>query len=69
VEDAWSSLAGDMPAVVVFRPDDKYTAPRVRELMDRLRPHYRLCDEIGGFELYAPDCRAGTAETTGLYGS
>jgi hypothetical protein len=47
-----------MPAVVIFQPDDKYTTPRVRALMDRLRPHYELCAADAGFELYAPACES-----------
>jgi hypothetical protein len=57
LQDAWRELEAGMPAVVVFKPDDKYTTPRVRELMRRLQSHYRLCRTIGGFELYARACR------------
>ena len=59
VEQAWDRLAANMPAVLIFRPDDKYMTPRVRALMDRLRPHYQLCGTVGGFEMYAPVCRPG----------
>jgi len=64
VEQAWDRLAANMPAVLIFRPDDKYTTPRVRALMDRLRPHYRLCGTVGGFEMYAPVCRPGPGRET-----
>jgi hypothetical protein len=57
LQQTWSELEAGMPAVVVFKPDDKYTTPRVRELMRRLQSHYRLCRTIGGFELYARACR------------
>lgn len=57
VDESWDRLQADMPVVVVFKPADKYTTPRVRDLMDRLRPHYHLCKTIGAFELYAPACR------------
>lgn len=56
VDRASKQLEADMPAIVIFRPDDKYTTPRVRALMDRLRPHYELCGKDSGFELYAPAC-------------
>jgi hypothetical protein len=69
VNETWDRLRTDMPAVVVFRPDDKYTTPLVRALMDRIRPHYRLCKTTDGFELYAPACRADSGGPTGLYGS
>jgi len=69
VNETWDQLQTDMPAVVVFRPDDKYTTPLVRALMDRIRPHYRLCKTTDGFELYAPTCRADSGGPTGLYGS
>lgn len=58
VNKAKAELLAAMPAVVVFKPDDKYTTPRVRELMRELQPHYRLCKTIGAFELYAPACRS-----------
>jgi hypothetical protein len=58
VDQSWNRLQATMPAVVIFRPDDKYTTPRVRALMDRLRPHYELCAADAGFELYAPACAA-----------
>jgi hypothetical protein len=58
VERSWDSLQPNMPAVVIFQPDDKYTTPRVRALMDRLRPHYELCAADAGFELYAPACES-----------
>jgi hypothetical protein len=57
VQQAWSNLEATMPAAVIFKRDDKYTTPRVLELMRRLQHHYRLCKTIGWFELYAPACR------------
>jgi hypothetical protein len=56
LQATWSKLEAAMPAVVIFKPDDKYATPRVRELMRRLQSHYRLCRTIGGFELYARAC-------------
>lgn len=69
VNETWDRTRTDMPAVVIFRPDDKYTTPLVRALMDRFRPHYRLCKTSDGFELYAPTCRSDSDKSKGLYGS
>jgi hypothetical protein len=57
VEKARGHLQQTRPAVVIFKPSDKYTTPRVRRLMDLLRADYRLCKSVEGFELYAPTCR------------
>jgi hypothetical protein len=57
VEETWRRVAAAMPAVIVFRPDDKYTTRRVRQLMDLLESSYHKCETIGPFQLYAPICR------------
>jgi hypothetical protein len=56
VEDAWRRVEGAMPAVIAFKPDDKYTTAHVRELMDLARSRYRKCRTVGPFELYATRC-------------
>jgi hypothetical protein len=45
-------LERDPPALLFFRPNDKYNTTLSRALMERLKPSYALIDEIGGLEVY-----------------
>jgi hypothetical protein len=56
VDDAWNRIEAARPAVVAFKPRDKYTTPLVQRLMMLLKQQYRLCTTIGPFELYARAC-------------
>jgi hypothetical protein len=59
VEQAVARIRKARPAVITFKPGDKYTTPHVRSLMDQLKSDYRLCKSGNGYELYAPTCRSG----------
>jgi hypothetical protein len=56
VTESARQLEANPPAVVFFVPRDKYTTPRVIDLMDALRKRYRLCASFGEFEAYAQTC-------------
>lgn len=54
VGQAIADLRKRPPALVFFRPDDKYTSARTRQLMDWIRSRYRLIEIVDGFETYLP---------------
>jgi hypothetical protein len=47
-------LERDRPALLFFRPDDKYNTVLSLALMERLKPSYVLINRIGGLEVYRP---------------
>ena len=46
------ALTSHPPAVVTYRPDDKYNTEASRAIMERIRATYDRLDPIGGFEVY-----------------
>ena len=47
------------PAIVIYRPDDKYNTGYSRELIKLIKEHYGLLTQLSGFEVYRSQ-RAGT---------
>lgn len=52
LEDFLARLAADPPALVFYRPDDKYNIEASRQIADRVRAHYELLEARDGFEIY-----------------
>jgi hypothetical protein len=42
----------ERPALVVYRPDDKYQTSNTRKLMAFIRSRYDQIDTVGAFEIY-----------------
>ena len=46
------SIIKDPPALVIYRPDDKYNTNYSRELINLVRERYELLRQASGFEIY-----------------
>lgn len=53
------AILSNPPAIVIYRPDDKYNTGYSRELIKLIKEHYGLLTQVSGFEIYRSQ-RAGT---------